>query len=119
MAIFGGEKSVTDKLKAENARRATNATQLRAAEAALAACCATVNQLALDGDEGKLESATGKQHLAEIKLTALRAASKTIGATIADLEKEAASIADKKLREATAEEIRQIAVELDRPAKRS
>jgi hypothetical protein len=107
-------REVADKLADEIARRDKNATQLRAAEAALAACRATVEQLALDGDESRLDAALEKQSIAEKKATALKAASVKIGAVIADLEKQAAVIADRRQRQMTAAEIEKIALAVER-----
>jgi hypothetical protein len=107
-------REIADKLAEENRRREKNAAQLRDAEADLAARITVVDQLALDGDEGKLDAALEKQGTAEKKATALKAASIKIAATIADLEAQAAAVADRRQRQATAVEIEKITRDLER-----
>ncbi len=107
-------REIADKIADEIARREKNAGQLRTAETALVSCRATVERFALDGDEGELDAALETQSTAEKKATALRAASVKIAATIADLEAEAAAVADRRQRQATAIEIEKVARDLER-----
>jgi hypothetical protein len=90
------------KRKAKIVQRDDNAARVLAAEGKVAECRATVEQLALDGDDAKLDAALRARRAAEDKLAALNGAAVKIGAEVTDIEAQIERVVDQRMRAETA-----------------
>jgi hypothetical protein len=116
MELFKQKGDPASQLKAKKSQRDDNASRLKLAEGKLTECLATVERLALEADEGKLDTALANKRAVEDKLAALNAAAIKITKEIGDTEAEIAKAADQRTRAKTAEAIVTLAQQLDEAA---
>jgi hypothetical protein len=110
------QRDCENKLKGKRSLRDEKAEQLRTAEGKLAECRATVEALALESDEAKLDSALQARREAEDKACALGDASVKIAKEIADLEAEIERIIDQRMRSETSAAVGTMVARLEKAA---
>jgi hypothetical protein len=105
-------REISDRLAKQIKDRDGNSERLRVADGKLAQVRLRVEQLALGDDAAALDDALVAKRAAEDLVGALKAASTTISKEITTIEAEAAVVADRRQRQATAAAIERIAVDL-------